>query len=68
VAKPREWLLDKLGTSAWADLLQCYWCLAAYVSTATVLALDHWTSVPLPAAVIIGSGTVVGLLNVYEES
>jgi hypothetical protein len=51
---------------ALAYLLECPWCMSAWVGGAVVLGADLCTSVPVPFLVWIAASTVTGLVGNYE--
>ena len=65
-AKPS--LKGHWGTTgrALAYLLECPWCMSAYVGGAVVLVTQHFVSLPAPWLVWIAASTVTGLIADFE--
>lgn len=80
--RPREWLQDRAETryeerteisssSEWLSwggyLLNCPWCMGAWISGVVVAVTAQVASVPLPVLVWLTASTVVGLLPRAER-
>lgn len=52
--------------SAIAYLLECPWCMSAWIGGGVVLVADLCTSVPVPFLVWIAASSVTGLIGNYE--
>lgn len=69
VARPREWIIDKLGDDHWFSyLITCMWCASVYVATGVVLTVDFVFnfSVPMPAAMVVVASGVTGTIAMHE--
>lgn len=57
----RQYVLDRWGNKAWAELVDCPWCAGFWISLGVALAASspisaawQWLSVPLAISAVVG--------------
>lgn len=67
IARPREWIIGKLGEDHWFSyLITCMWCASMYVAAGTVVIFDRYTSVPWPYAMVFVASAITGTIAMHE--
>lgn len=67
IAKPREWIVNKLGEEhAISYLVTCMWCVSMYVGAGLTAVTDLFTAVPYPWLTWIVASAVTGIIAQRE--
>lgn len=67
IAKPREWIVNKLGEEhAISYLVTCMWCVSMYVGAGVTAVADLFTAVPYPWLTWIVASAATGLIAQRE--
>lgn len=67
IARPREWIISKLGEDHWFSyLITCMWCASVYVGAGVVAVFDRYASVPWPYAMALVASAITGTIATHE--
>lgn len=67
IARPREWIIGKLGEDHWFSyLITCMWCASMYVGAGVVAVFDRYASVPWPYAMALVASAITGTIATHE--
>lgn len=64
---PFRQAVERRFGSSWAELINCMWCVSAYITIGTYLVADYYLSIPLITLQAISSWTVAGYLSIWDD-